>query len=243
MAVDAATIATTPTSAPATTTGSSSKSNSSGTSGATLADNFQSFLLLLTTQLQNQNPLDPLDTNQFTQQLVQFTGVEQQLKTNEYLEAMFTATQNSGNAQAVSYVGKVVTAEGSKSELVKGTARWNFAVDKPANIIATVRDTNGNVVFTKTGSVAQGESVFTWDGVGDDGRTKPDGSYSITIEGRDGDGKLVDVATQMTGEVTGIDFSGSEPVLIVGGAKVNLSSVLSVRQKTAADETADESSV
>lgn len=207
-------------------------------SRATIADNFDTFLQILTTQLKNQNPLDPLDTNQFTQQLVQFTGVEQQLKTNEYLEAMFTATQNSGNAQAVSYVGKVVTAEGSKSELVKGTARWNFAVDEPANITATVRDTNGNVVFTKTGSVAQGESVFTWDGVGDDGRTKPDGSYSITIEGRDSDGKLLNVATEMTGEVTGVDFTGSEPVLMVGSARVNLSAVISVRQKTAADTAA-----
>jgi hypothetical protein len=93
MAVDAATIATTPTSAPATTTGSSSKSNSSGTSGATLADNFQSFLLLLTTQLQNQNPLDPLDTNQFTQQLVQFAQVEQQLKSNSQLESLVKSSR------------------------------------------------------------------------------------------------------------------------------------------------------
>jgi flagellar basal-body rod modification protein FlgD len=204
-------------------------------SRVTIAENFDTFLQILTTQLRNQNPLDPLDTNQFTQQLVQFTGVEQQLKTNQYLEAMITSTQNSGNAQAVSYVGKVVTAEGSKSELVNGSARWNFAVDKPANITATVRDMDGNVIFTKTGSVAQGESIFTWDGVGNDGRTKPDGSYSITIDARDNDGKLVGVATEMTGEVTGVDFSGSEPVLMIGTARVNLSAVLSVRQKTEAD--------
>jgi flagellar basal-body rod modification protein FlgD len=211
--------------------------------GARLADNFDTFLQILTTQLRNQNPLDPLDTNQFTQQLVQFSGVEQQLKTNQFLEAMMTSTQNANNSQAVSYIGKIVTAEGSKTELVEGKATWHFATAKAASITATVRDKDGNVVYTKTGTVKQGESVFTWDGIGSDGRKKPEGSYSVTIEGRDGDGKLVDVATQMTGEVTGIDFSGSEPVLIVGGAKVNLSSVLSVRQKTAADETADESSV
>src|SRR5918992_1028717 len=82
-----------------------------------IAENFDTFLQLLTTQLKNQNPLDPLDTNQFTQQLVQFTSVEQQLKTNEFLEAMMTASQNAGNAQAVSYVGKIVTASGNKSEL------------------------------------------------------------------------------------------------------------------------------
>lgn len=223
--------------------GSSSSSSSTSMTGARLADNFDTFLQILTTQLRNQNPLDPLDTNQFTQQLVQFSGVEQQLKTNQFLEAMMTSTQNANNSQAVSYIGKIVTAEGSKTELVEGKATWHFATAKAASITATVRDKDGNVVYTKTGTVKQGESVFTWDGIGSDGRKKPEGSYSVTIEGRDGDGKLVDVATQMTGEVTGIDFSGSEPVLIVGGAKVNLSSILSVRQKTAADETADESSV
>lgn len=219
---------------------SSSSSSSTSMTGARLADNFDTFLQILTTQLRNQNPLDPLDTNQFTQQLVQFSGVEQQLKTNQFLEAMMTSTQNANNSQAVSYIGKIVTAEGSKTELVQGKATWRFATDKAASISATVRDKDGNVVYTKTGTVKQGESVFTWDGIGSDGRKKPDGSYSVTIEGRDGDGKIVNVATQMTGEVTGVDFSGTEPVLIVGGAKVNLSSVLSVRQKTAADTPAED---
>lgn len=209
--------------------GSTSSSTSGGVSRQTIADNFDTFLTLLTTQLKNQNPLDPLDTNQFTQQLVQFTGVEQQLKTNDFLESMMLSTQNASNSQAVSYVGKTVTASGSRSELVNGQATWNFAVDEPADIDITVRDADGNVVFSKRGSVGQGESVFTWDGIGDDGNRKPDGSYSVTIEGRDGDGNLVDVLTEMTGEVTGIDFTGSEPVLIVGNARVNLSSVLSVR--------------
>ena len=222
--------------------GSSSSSSSTSMTGARLADNFDTFLQILTTQLRNQNPLDPLDTNQFTQQLVQFSGVEQQLKTNQFLEAMMTSTQNANNSQAVSYIGKIVTAEGSKTELVEGKATWHFATSKAADITATVRDEDGNVVYTKTGKVNQGESVFTWDGIGSDGRKKPEGSYSVTIEGRDSEGKLVDVATQMTGEVTGIDFSGSEPVLIVGGAKVNLSSVLSVRQKTAADDAPTEES-
>jgi flagellar basal-body rod modification protein FlgD len=214
--------------------GTTSTSGLAG-SRATIAENFDTFLQLLTTQLRNQNPLDPLDTNQFTQQLVQFTSVEQQLKTNEFLEAMMTASQGASNAQAVSYVGKVVTASGNKAELVNGQAQWHFAVDQPANIIATVRDMDGNVVYTKTGSVEQGESVFTWDGVGTDGRKRPDSSFSITIEARNEDGQLIDVATEMTGEVTGVDFSGSEPVLIVGTARVNLSAVMSVRAKTAED--------
>lgn len=215
--------------------GGSGSTSGLGSSRQTIAENFDIFLQILTTQLRNQNPLDPLDTNQFTQQLVQFTGVEQQLKTNEFLEAMMTSTQNANNAQAVSYVGKVVTASGAKAELVDGEAKWHFAVDKAAEITATVRDMDGNIVYVKQGSVQQGESIFTWDGIGTDGRTKPDGPYSITIEARDQDGKLLDVATEMTGEVTGVDFTGSEPVLIVGGGRVNLSAVLSVRAKTAED--------
>ena len=206
-----------------------SPSSSLAGSRATIAENFDTFLAMLTTQLKNQNPLDPLDTNQFTQQLVQFTSVEQQLKTNEFLEAMMLAGQNAGNTQAVGYIGKIVTASGAKSELANGRAQWHFAVDKAADITATIRDMNGNVVFTKEGSVTQGESIFTWDGVGSDGQKKPDGPYSITVEGRDGDGKFVAVATEMTGAVTGVDLTGSEPVLMVGSARVNLSSVLSVR--------------
>jgi flagellar basal-body rod modification protein FlgD len=215
----------------------STGSSSLGSSRQTIAENFDVFLQILTTQLRNQNPLDPLDTNQFTQQLVQFTGVEQQLKTNEFLQAMMLATQNASNSQAVSYVGKMVTASGNKAELVNGRAQWHFAVDQPANISVTVRDMNGNTVYTKAGEVEQGESIFNWDGVGSDGNKRPDGSYSITIEARNQDGKLIDVATEMTGEVTGVDFTGSEPVLIVGTARVNMSAVLSVRAKTAADET------
>ncbi|MBN9364552.1 MULTISPECIES: flagellar hook assembly protein FlgD [unclassified Devosia] len=214
----------------------SSASNALNNSRQSIAQNFDTFLQLLTTQLRNQNPLDPLDTNQFTQQLVQFTGVEQQLKTNEFLQAMMTSTQTANNSQAVSYVGKVVTASGSKAELVDGSARWNFAVAAKANITATVKDANGNVVYTKSGTVDKGESVFTWDGIGNDGTKKANGTYSVSIEARDvATGKLVGVATEMTGEVTGVDFSGSEPVLIVGTARVNLSAILSVRAKTAAD--------
>ncbi|MDC9825219.1 flagellar hook assembly protein FlgD [Devosia sp. ZB163] len=211
--------------------------SAASTSRQTIAQNFDTFLQLLTTQLRNQNPLDPLDTNQFTQQLVQFTGVEQQLKTNEFLEAMMTSTQTANNSQAVSYVGKIVTASGTKAELVDGKATWHFAVDSKADIVATVKDAKGNVVYTKTGTVNKGESVFTWDGIGNDGKEKPDGSYTVSIEARDtATGKLVGVATEMTGEVTGIDFTGSEPVLIVGGARINMSAILSVRAKTAADD-------
>ena len=220
--------------------GASGASSALTNSRQGIADNFDTFLSILTTQLRNQNPLDPLDTNQFTQQLVQFTGVEQQLKTNQFLEAMMLANQNAGSSQAVGYIGKEITASGTKSELVDGEARWHFAVDEPAQITVQVKDANGAVVFQKEGNVAKGESVFNWNGIGTDGSDKPDGTYSISIQARNADGKLIEVATEMTGEVTGVDLTGSEPILLVGSARVNMSAVLSVRAKTATPPPATE---
>jgi flagellar basal-body rod modification protein FlgD len=202
-------------------------------SRAGIADNFETFLSLLTTQLKNQNPLDPLDTNQFTSQLVQFTSVEQQLKTNEFLEAMVMSSSAGSNGQAVSYIGKVVTASGVRSELSGGGADWNFYAEKAADVTVTIRDAAGNVVHTHKGNVAEGETVFRWDGVGSDGKTRPDGTYSISIDARDANGRLVSVSTQMQGTVTGVDFSGTEPVLMIGTARVNLSAVSAVKLATA----------
>src|SRR5882672_717187 len=104
----------------------------------TIAGNFNTFLQLLTTQLKNQNPLDPLDTNQFTQQLVQFSGVEQQLKTNDFLSSRVQANANSINTNAVGYIGKTVTASGTRSELANGKAVWNFSMPEAANVTVDI---------------------------------------------------------------------------------------------------------
>src|SRR5512135_2072601 len=105
---------------------SSSGSSLSSTSGATLAGNFQTFLQLLTTQLQNQNPLSPLDTNQFTQQLVQFAQVEQQLKTNDQLTTLVSLQQTAQATQALNFVGSTAVVDGSTTTLTNGAAAWNL---------------------------------------------------------------------------------------------------------------------
>src|ERR1700750_16602 len=128
---------------------SSSSSSVTGTDRATIAGNFDTFLQLLTTQLKNQNPLDPLDTNQFTQQLVQFSSVEQQLKTNDFLSSLVQANSNSINSSAVSYIGKTVSASGVRSELANGKATWNFSLPEAANVSVDIKDANGNVVYSE----------------------------------------------------------------------------------------------
>lgn len=195
----------------------------------TIADNFDTFLTLLTTQLKNQNPLDPLDTNQFTQQMVQFTSVEQQLKTNEFLEALVLSNVSQTYTDAVGFVGKQVTATGSTTQLADGSATWNYEINQPSDDVTfTVTDQNGNVVHTAQSSVDAGSGQITWDGFDDTGAKMPDGTYTVTIDARNAAGAYIPVSTKMAGVVSAVDLSGTEPVLIVNGSRVNLSSIESV---------------
>lgn len=213
-------------------TGSNSAGSSLANSRATMADNFDTFLQILTTQLRNQNPLDPLDTNQFTQQLVQFTSVEQQLKTNEYMEALLQANQNSNATDAVSFIGKTVTSNGRTSDLVNGKASWAVSLTEAAETASvTIRDANGNIVFTQDGSMPQGEGHYEWDGTLTDGGKASAGAYSISIEARNSAGAAVTVKTELTGLVSGVDLSASSPVLIIAGQRVAIDTVTSVRSQ------------
>ncbi len=214
-------------------TGISGTSNSSiSGSRQGIADNFDTFLQLLTTQLKNQNPLDPLDTNAFTQQLVQFSSVEQQLKTNDFLSALVQANTNSVQTNAVNYIGKSVTAAGTRSELVGGKAVWNFNLPENATVNLSIKDADGNTVYTEQGALAGGAGTFEWNGKTGSGGTAPDGTYSITMSGVNAEGRNVAISTEFTGTVTGIDFTGSEPVLLIGSTRVNLSGVTSIKTAT-----------
>ncbi|MET3899641.1 flagellar basal-body rod modification protein FlgD [Devosia sp. UYZn731] len=204
-------------------------------SRAGIADNFDTFLNILTTQLKNQNPLDPMDTNQFTQQLVQFTGVEQQLKSNTYLEALMNASQSANKTDAVSYIGKEVTASGTTATLKAGGASWAYnAAANASDAKVTIKNAAGQVVYSESGSLNAGPGNFLWDGVGSDGQTKPDGVYTITIDGKNLNGANVAVNTSTVGVVTAVDFSGAEPILTVGSSKIRLSDVTAVKVPTAA---------
>jgi flagellar basal-body rod modification protein FlgD len=204
-------------------------------SRSTIADNFDTFLSILTTQLKNQNPLEPLDTNQFTQQLVQFTGVEQQLKTNEFLESLMLATQSAGKTDAVNYIGKEVTVAGTASELKGGKALWGYVAASPVhNAKVSIMNASGNVVYSEAGSLPAGNGQFAWDGQGSNGLAQPAGLYSIEITGTDLSGNTIAISTASVGIVSAVDFSGTEPLLTMGTAKYPLSQVTDVRTPTPA---------
>src|SRR5882672_4034040 len=125
------------------TTSTSSSSSSVGIDSNTLAGNFQTFLTLLTTQLKNQNPLDPLDTNQFTSQLVQFAQVEQQLKQNDQLATLVSIEKTAQSTTALAFVGQTVAVDGQTAALKDGKASWTFQVPKPINATVTIKSSTG----------------------------------------------------------------------------------------------------
>lgn len=207
---------------------SSSSSSTSGSDG-TLAGNFQTFLTLLTTQLQNQNPLDPLDTNQFTQQLVQFAGVEQQLKTNDQLSSLVSLQQTTQATQALDFVGKKAVVDGSTATMTNAAAAWQLSVPTASTVTINIANSTGQNVFTGSYGVNAGnDQVFSWNGLGNDGTQWPDGKYTMTATGADASGNPVAVSTQIQGVVNSVDLTQSPPLLSIGGDTYTISQIKSI---------------
>jgi len=211
-------------------TGSTYGYTSSGSSASGLASNFTTFLSLLTTQLKNQNPLDPLDTNQFTQQLVQFAGVEQQLKTNDTLASLLISSQTAQAGAALGLVGRTVTADGDTAKLENNKAVWslNSAKDGATGKV-TIRNASGAIVYSGDLSLKSGDQDFVWDGKKSDGSKAPDGLYSISVEAKDADGNAVQVTSEVSGVVDGVDLSTGQAVLLIGDLKIPLGSLKAVK--------------
>jgi len=215
MSVDA-TMPTTVASAASSSTSSSSSNTTASTATTGIADNFQTFLTLLTTQLKNQNPLDPLDTNQFTQQLVQFAGVEQQLKSNDQLKSLIEIEKSAQATQALVYVGNTVAVDGSKAQF-DTSATWNFQTDKDTSATITITSSTGQTAFTGSYALKQGNSSFLWDGKGNDGVQWPAGTYTMSATGKDSSGNSVAISTEVQGIVDSVDLTASPPLLSIGG--------------------------
>jgi flagellar basal-body rod modification protein FlgD len=226
--------------------GSSSSSSASGSANALasqqIAGNFQSFLTLLTTQLQNQNPLDPLDTNQFTQQLVEFAGVQQQLNTNDSLATLVTLQQATQSTEALSYVGKTATVSGSTATMTNSQAVWGVSIPSASTMDVSIASSTGQTVFTGTYAVSAGNNQpFEWNGQGNDGTQWPDGNYTMTATAKDSAGNTVAVATAVGGEVTSVDLTKSPPLLTIGGQTYTMSQIQSIIAPTSSSSSSSSS--
>ncbi len=191
----------------------------------TLAGNFQTFLTLLTTQLKNQNPLDPLDTNQFTQQLVQFAQVEQQLRQNDQLATLVSLEKTAQSTTALAYVGSTVAVDGQTAVLSNGQATWSFTVPKPVSATVTIKSDTGQTAYSGSYTMNPGLQNFSWDGRDANGVQWPDGNYTISITAKDTSGQVVSIASEVQGVVDSVDLTKNPPMLSIGGQSFSLDKI------------------
>jgi flagellar basal-body rod modification protein FlgD len=220
---------TTPLPASSSSSPGSSAAASSALASSQIAGNFQSFLTLLTTQLQNQNPLSPLDTNQFTQQLVEFAGVQQQLNTNDSLATLVSLQQTAQSTQALGFVGKTAVVNGSTATVTNSTATWQLSVPTASTVTVNITNSSGQTVFTGNYAAAAGNhQPFTWNGKGNDGTQWPDGSYKLTATAKDSGNNSVAIATQIEGVVNSVDLTQSPPLLSIDGQTYTVNQIQSI---------------
>jgi len=221
---------------PSTTTPNTSTAQAAGVVGSQqLAGNFNTFLKLLTSQLQHQDPLNPLDTNQFTQQLVEFASVEQQVNMNSNLQTLISMQQSTESLQALQLVGANVTINSNTATLSKATgspATWGFSSPAPATGAVTITSSTGQVALTGTISLSAGSQTFTWNGQGNNGVTWPDGNYTLSINATGASGQPVTVSTQVQGTISSIDVSKNPPQVTVGGQSYPISAIQSINGKS-----------
>jgi flagellar basal-body rod modification protein FlgD len=228
------------------TPNTSNTANSTTNSRTSLATNFQTFLTLLTTQLQNQDPTSPMDSNEFTQQLVMYSQVEQQIDTNAKLDSLVALSANQTTNLAMSYLGKNIIMSDGTGQLMGGSCTWTYGLGTPAaNTALTIKDAQGNVVFSKTVDPKDntaGTHDFKWDGTTNSGDTAPNGLYTLVISAITEDGKAVTTSVASRAGVTGVDLSGSSPQLVLGTGEVPLSSATLVTYPVAISDDGNDSS-
>ncbi len=209
-----------------------SVANRQASSRENLASSEETFLALLTTQLKNQDPLSPMDSNQFTQQIVQMTGVEQQLLTNDLLQ-MLVGMNDGGLTNSVNLIGKQVNTESSSATLTDGQAQFTYNVPRAATSLKLeVLDSYGKTIATiNPDDMTKGDKTFTWDGKSTDGTEQPaGGKYTLKATATDVAGSTITVTPKslLAGIVTGVTSVNGATMLTIGGRQVALSDVVSV---------------
>lgn len=216
--------------------GSLAGANTAGTTGssttgsASIAGNFNTFLTLLTTQLQHQDPTNPTDASAFTQQLVEFAGVQQQVQTNTELQSLLTAFQSTQVSSASSFVGTTIQATGNQGALTNGTAQFGYTLPSAAaNATVTITDSAGQAVFTGTGTGNTGNNLVSWNGTNSfTGATEPDGVYKISVQATDASGNAITATPYITGTVNSASISNGVVELNIGALQVPASSVTNI---------------
>jgi flagellar basal-body rod modification protein FlgD len=206
------------------TTASTASSSSGKTSLSSLTSNFSDFLSLLMTQLQNQDPTSPMDTNTFTSQLVQYASVEQQINTNSSLTSLIEATQSNSMLNSGAIVGKQAQVSSDHVSLQDGKGVVGFNTPTAQRVsIGIYSDAGVKLSETSMNSTA-GDNTWTWDGTSSSGATLKDGSYKVVVADSSGTA----LSTTTTGTVTGMQRSGSTVSVNLGSLNAAIGNVQSV---------------
>lgn len=189
-----------------------------GASMNALADNFDTFLTILTAQIQNQDPLEPMDSSKFTEQLVQFSGVEQQIKSNKQLEELLAATYSSAGAALSGYLGQQAEIATAGAQFTGDPISWKYALPADAaKATITVTDASGKVLFSKKvegDGLKAGSHDFEWDGKLTGGATADEGEpYWINVVAEDANAKSLTPQHSLVTTITGVDLTYGEPAL------------------------------
>jgi flagellar basal-body rod modification protein FlgD len=195
-----------------------------------LDDERAQFLTLFLTQLQNQDPTSPMDTNEMTNQLVQFTAVEQQIETNKSLASLVSAQAANTNAAAVNYIGEHVIFNGNNTNLTDAGASWGYLLEGEADSTTiNVFNAAGDLVYSEEGQTFSGKRFeFNWDGTDADGQKLPNGPYSVQINALDADNEGIAAEVEAVGLVTGVVTGADGPSLMVGKIIVEMNEITRV---------------
>jgi flagellar basal-body rod modification protein FlgD len=212
------------------TSGSTAATQVASNSAQQFSKDYNTFLKMLTTQLQNQDPLEPMDTKDFTQQLVQYSGVEQSIRANDKLEKILATQQANTTSAALGYLGKDVDAEGSRILLRDGAAGFQYLAEQdPDSVSVQVLDSKGKTVRTFDGQADQGLQKMSWDGRDDNGNTLPDGYYTVKVTGYDTAQNPTSLNTLISGTVTGVGEEDGAIMLTINDLPVPASQIIAVR--------------
>ena len=196
-----------------------------------LSTNFNSFLNLLLTQLKNQDPSSPMDTNTFTSELVQFSSVEQQITTNSSLTQLIQATQGNEVIGATGVVGKQVVLSSAQMPLQNGSGSLGFSTTAAEPVSIKITDGSGVQVRDDSLTSAAGANTWTWDGTDSNGNQLPDGAYTVSVIGNPPGGSAAAVPFTVTGQATGVTNTNGTVALQAGAVSVDFSKVQSVGTK------------
>lgn len=205
-------------------------------SSASLTDNFDTFLSLLTAQLQNQDPLEPVDSTNFTNQLVQFSGVEQQIQTNQNIAELISITASSTAASLAGYLGRVVELDTNIVDLGSEGVEWLYDIpDEARSVTLAVQDAvGGRVVYSEDVDATSGEGRLQWNGETLSGEDLSSGRYGLVVRALDAEGNALDVPIRVRTEVTGVDLSSGTTAISTSSGIFSFDQVLRLAAAEAA---------